>query len=295
MAQSLSVDMMIRFAQIVSPQYDIYERSGIPVGIPIANQNTANMIVNDLIKDNLFVDFVEVLVQIDAHGYMGRQYVLRGLNDVITSVIQAGFVFDSASGQFFENQNERISQNWGRLLDGEERVMAVLRLDIVSNSSLVKQNEASNIETAYNALRNIVSQAVISRLGRLWSWEGDGALGVFLFGQKEKAAVYAAMDILHELFFYNRLENPLNKPINVRIAVHVGPVRYSDDSMERLKNETIREAVRLESESVLPNTAGVSWNIYMSVEKSIQDLLSFPEKKSYDNGARLYRVWMDAL
>ncbi len=292
-AQSLPVDMMIRFAQIVSPRYDIYERSGIPEGIPISNQNAANMIVADLIQENCFIDFVEALVQIDSHGYMGRKYVLKGLNDVVTGLIQAGYSFDSTTGQFFENQNERISQNWGRLRDGDERVMAVLRLDIVSNSSLVKQNADSSIEKAYNALRRIVTQAVESRLGRLWSWEGDGALGVFLFGYKEKAAVYAAMEILHELFFYNRLENPLNKPINVRIAVHFGPVRYSGNAMERLKNETIKEVSRLESDSVPANTVGVSWNIYLSMDKSIQDLLSYPGKGAGEGGVRLYHVGMD--
>lgn len=290
MAQSLPVDMMIRFARIVSPQYDIYKRSGIPEGIPISNQNTASMIVTDLIKDNQFIDFVETLIQIEAQGYMGRKYVLRGFNDVITSVINAGYVFDSATGQFFENQNERISQNWGRLRDDDERIMAVLRLDVASNSLLVKQNEAANIEKAYNALRNIVTQAVVSRMGRLWSWEGDGALGVFLAGQKEKAAAYAAMEILHELFFYNKLENPLDKPINVRIAVHLGPIRYSSDPMERLKNETIREAIRHESDSVPPNAVGVSWNIFLSVDKSIQDLLYLPGKRTGENGIRLYNV-----
>jgi class 3 adenylate cyclase len=293
MIQSLPVDMMIRVAQMVSPQFDIYKRSGVPEGIPISNQNAAGVIVTDLNNENLLIDFVERLIQIDSHGYMGRNYAIRGLDDVISSVKNAGYSFDPISGQFFENQSERITQNWGRLRDDEEKIMAVLRLDIVSNSSLVKQNEAAAIEKAYNALRNIVTQAVVSRLGRLWSWEGDGALGVFLFGQKEKAAVYAAMEILHEMFFYNRIENPLNKAINVRIAVHLGPVKYSSDPVERLKSETIKEAARFESESVLPNSVGVSWNVYLTVDKSIQDLLELQGRRASDNAVRLYQVGVD--
>jgi hypothetical protein len=293
MAQSLPVDMMIRFAQIASPQYDIYKNSGIPEGIPISNQNAATMIVTDLIEENRIIDFVEALIEIDLHGYMGRRYELRGLNDVVTSIVDAGYVYDSATGQFFENQSERISQNWGRLREDDEKIMAVLRLDIVGNSSLVKQNPSTSIKKAYDALREIVTKAVVSRLGRLWSWEGDGALGVFLFGHKEKAAVYAAMEILHELFFYNKLENPLNKDINVRIAVHLGPIRYSNNSMERLKNETIKEAVRHESESIPSNTVGVSWNVYLSVDKSIQDLLYLPGKRASENAVRLYQVGVD--
>jgi hypothetical protein len=293
MIQSLPVDLMIRFVQIVSPHFDIYKSSGVPVGIPISNQNAANVIVTNLIKEDRLIDFAETLIQIDSHGYMGRKYAMRGLDDVIASITQVGYAFDATTGQFFENQNERISQNWGRLREGDERIMAVLRLDIASSSALVKQNETAHIEKSYNALRNIVTQAVISRLGRLWSWEGDGALGVFLFGQKEKAAVYAAMEILHELFFYNKLENPLNQDIKVRIAVHFGPIKYSHDSIERLKNETIKEVIRHESESIPPNTVGVSWNIYLSVDKSIQDLLFIPEKRRRENGIRLYQVGVD--
>jgi class 3 adenylate cyclase len=286
--QSLSVEMMIRIAQLVSPEYDIYRRSGLTEGMPISNQNAAQRIVADLISDGFFVDFVEALIRINTEGYMGRAYALKGLNDVITGLIQEGYSYDEATGQFFENQRERISQNWGRLKDGDERRMTVLRLDIVGNSSLVKQNPGNAVDRAYKDLRAIVSKSVISRLGRLWSWEGDGALGVFMFGKKEQAAVFCGMDILHELFFYNRLKNPLNKPIRLRIGVHIGTIRYYDDVIERQKSETIRQALALESEASADSMA-ISHNLFISLESSILNL--FTPEKSYRGGRyRLYNV-----
>jgi hypothetical protein len=63
--------------------------------------------------------------------------------------------------------------------------------------------------------------------------------------------------------------------------------------MERLKNETIKEAIRHESESIPPNAVGVSWNIYLSVDKSIQDLLYLPGNRSNENGIRIYQVRVD--
>jgi hypothetical protein len=286
--QSLSVEMMIRIAQLVSPEYDIYRRSGLTEGMPVSNQNAAQRIVADLIEDGFFIDFVETLIRINTGGYMGRAYALKGLNDVITGLIREGYSYDEATGQFFENQRERISQNWGRLKDGDERRMTVLRLDIVGNSSLVKQNSGDSIDRAYKDLRAIVSKSVVSRLGRLWSWEGDGALAAFMFGQKEQAAVFCGMDILHELFFYNRLKNPLNKPIRIRIGVHTGMIRYYDNVIERLKNETLKQALVLESEAAA-DSMGISHNLFISLESSILSLFS-PEKTYRGGRYRLYSI-----
>ncbi|QQO09857.1 hypothetical protein [Breznakiella homolactica] len=290
--ESIPVDLMVRFAKIVSPEYDLYKRTGLNEGMAISNQDAARRVVADLIRDGQYIDFVEALIQIDAKGYMGRRYTLKGLNDVVSGVIQEGYTFDRASGQFFENQNERITDNWGRLKDGDERMMAVLRLDVVSNSSLVKQNSAKSVDKAYRDLRNIVTQSVVYRLGRLWSWEGDGALAVFLFGYKEKAAVYAGMNILHELYFYNRLDNPLNNPIKVRLAVHMGPVRYWNNTLERIKNETVKETVLIESQATPADALGVSHNVFLSIDRGIQEL--FSGEKSFPGGrVRNYTFGME--
>ena len=40
--------------------------------------------------------------------------------------------------------------------------------------------------------------------------------------RKERSAVLAGMEILNELFFFNRARNPLDSPLRVRIAAHSG-------------------------------------------------------------------------
>jgi hypothetical protein len=290
--QSISVDSMIRFAGLVHPGYNIYRRLGLTEGMPVSNQSAAGRIVADMIQDGFYIDFVEALVHADAEGYMGRRYALRGLNDVVSGVIQAGYSYDKVSGRFFENQRERVTENWGRLKEGDERRMTVLRLDIVGNSVLVRKNSREKINRAYRDLRAIVERAVTKRLGRLWSWEGDGALGVFMFGTIEQMAVYAGMEILHELFFYNRIENPLESPIAVRTAVHIGDVRYSHNPVERLKNETIRQAVALESEAASSDSMAVSFNLFMSME-GVTDLFT-REKSRAGIKFRLYHVGVES-
>ena len=288
---SLTVDKMIVFARLANPGYDIYKRTGLKEGMPIPNQNAAERIVADMVMDGYYVDFVEALVRIDKEGHMGRRHELKGLGQIVAALIEEGYSFDKVSGQFFENQKEHISPNWGRLREGDERKMTVLRLDIVGNSALVKNNPRTEIEKAYNDLRNIVSRVVNSRLGRLWSWEGDGALAVFLFGPIEKMAVHAGMEILHELFFYNRLRNPLDSPINLRLGAHIGQVRYSKSEMERLKNETVKEATVLEALAA-NNTLSVSYNMYVTMDQNALNLFS-DEKTSRGHKYRLYKMGVE--
>ena len=213
---SLSVIDMIRFTEMVNPDYDIYKRTGYPKGHPIASNDAASRIVVDMIQDGYYVDFVEMLIKLDSQGYMGHRYAMRGLDDVLSDVIQAGYSYDKTTAQFFENQKERITRNWGRLYEGDERHMAVLRLDIAGNSILVKENQKQLIDKAYGDLRKIVTKAVVSRLGRLWTWEGDGALGVFMLGNFTRMAICAGMEILNEMFLYNKIGNPLNAEIKLR-------------------------------------------------------------------------------
>ena len=222
---------------------------------------------------------------------MGHRYVLHGLNNIVAGLLNEGYNFDKVSGRFFENQRERISPNWGRLLEGDERKMAVLRVDIAGSSLLVRDNPRSKIEKAYDDVRHITNRVVTDRIGRLWSWEGDGGLAVFHFGQIEKMAVYAGMEILHELFFYNRLRNPLNAPVDVRLGAHIGMVRYSRSALERQENETIKQAMALESVAKR-NALCVSFNLYITMDSNALSVFS-SEKTGRCGKYRLYTMGLE--
>lgn len=282
---------MVRFVKLVDPEYDIYRRTGIPENIPITDQMAAERIVKDVVEDGRFIDLVETLVKVDTQGYMGRTYPMKGLREIVKALTLDGYVFDKSTGQFFENANERVSPDWGRLRDGDERQVALLRLDVVANSLLVKRNKADRVEKAYADLRSIVYKAVVGRFGRLWSWEGDGALAAFLFGQKERAALLAGMEILNELFFYNRFDNPLEEPLRVRIAAHAGPIRYGANTVELLKNETVKDALRLEA-TTPPDSLLASTNLFLSIDRVIQDRFG-PERQVDGGKVRHYSVTME--
>ena len=285
---SLSVEMMVYFAKLVYPSYDFYTRTGFKEGMPIPSDFAAGRIVMDMVEDGYYVDFAEMLIETGTKGYRGKSYKLSGLDGVVAGLIAEGYVYDKVTGQFFENQRERISTNWGRLQEGGERKMTMLRLDIVGSSELVRNNPQTAIKKAYSDIRDIIIRAVNTRIGRLWSWEGDGALAAFCFGPMEKMAVYAGMEILHELFFYNRIYNPLDRPINIRLGAHIGQVRYSSSELERLQNDTVKQAMVLESLAT-NNSLCVSFNMYIAIEQTILSLFS-AEKTSRGHKYRFYTM-----
>jgi len=289
LVQSLSVDQMNRFAKLTNPDYDLYNKYGFAKGRPVGIHDAASRIVNDMIQNGFYIDFVETLIKVDSKGYMGHKFAFRGLDDVIGDVLQAGYSYDETSGIFFEDQSQQITNNWGRLKEGDERQVAVMRLDIAGNSLLVKNNSKQLIDKAYEDLRSIVTDAVISRYGRLWIWEGDGALGVFMPGDYSRHAVFAGMEILNKMFLYNKTDNKLKSGINLRIAVHSGEISFSDNETKILKADTVKTTINLESKAAVPNTMVISESLALSQDQSLLDI--FSSAKVVANSTDKYRVY----
>jgi class 3 adenylate cyclase len=289
LAISLSVEQMNRFAKMTNPDYDLYKSFGFSKGHPIGIHEAADRIVGDMVQNGNYMNFVETLVKVDSKGYMGHRFAFRGLDDVIGDVLQTGFNFDKTTGIFFEDQSKYITRNWGRLMEGDERPVAVMRLDIVGNSLLVKNNPKQLVDRAYSDLRKIVTDAVVSRLGRVWIWEGDGVLGAFMLGNYSSMAIFAAMDIMGEMFLYNKTENQLKSGINLRIAVHSGDITYTENETKISKADTVKTAVKLESKAAVSNSLVISESLAMSQDQSLLDI--FSDVKTVQGSTEKYRIY----
>ena len=289
LALSISVEEMNRFAKMTNPDYDLYKSYGFSKGHPIGIHEAADRIVADMLQSGYYVDFVETLKKVDSKGYMGHSYAFRGLDDVIGDVLQAGYSFDNITGQFFEDQSQQITRNWGRLMEDDERQMAVLRLDIAGNSLLVKNNPKPLVDKAYGDLRKIVSRAIVSRLGRLWMWEGDGALGVFMLSDYSRVAIFAGMEILNSMFIYNKSDNPLNSAFKLRVSVHSGSLAYTESATQFLKADTVQTAIMLESKAAVPNSMVISESLAMSQDQSLLNIFSDP--KIVANSTDKFRIY----
>jgi class 3 adenylate cyclase len=283
---------MIRFAMKACPGYDIYKRSGYPMGHPISALDAATWIVDDMQYHGRYLDFVEVLVKVQSQGYMGRGYDLKDLDTVVDDVIKNGYSFDETAGSFYENQQERTTNNWGRLLEGEERNMAVMRLDITGNSVMVRENQKSLIDKVYDNIRKIVTRAVVSRLGRVWSWDGDGSLAAFFLSNYSRMAIFAAIEILNEMFLYNKFDNPLNSEIKLRLAVHSGDIQFSNSEIKYLKADIVRKAIFLESKIAVPNSLVISESLAVTQDQVLLDIFS-DQKQTAAEKYRVYQVYQE--
>jgi class 3 adenylate cyclase len=284
---------MNRFAKMTYEDYDLYHKYGFSKGRPVGVHDAADRIVGDMMAMGYYIDFVETLIRVDSRGYMGRKFSLRGLDDVIGDMLQSGYIYDEATGRFFEDQSQKLSRNWGRLTEDEERQMAVLRLDIVGNSAIVKENPKTLIDKTFAEIRKIVNRAVVSRYGRLWTWEGDGALGVFILDEYSRFAIFAGMEILNEMFIFNKTENKLNSAIKVRIAVHSGELAYSDNDAKILKSDVIKAAIKLESKAAVPNSLVISESLAMSQDQSLLDI--FSGSKVVTGSTEKYRMYQTSM
>jgi len=280
---------MNRFANMTNLDYDFIKEYGFSKGRPIGVHEAADRIVGDMVQSGYYINFVETLIKVDSRGYMGKIYAIRGLDDVISDVLQAGYSYDSATGTFFEDQSKQITRNWGRLLEGDERPMTVMRLDIAGNSILVKNNPKHLINKTYGELRNIINDAVISRLGRLWIWDGDGALGVFMLGEHSRSAIFAAMEILNKMFLYNKTENMLKAGVNLRISVHSGDIVYTDNETNCLKSDIVKTAVVLESKAAVPNSLVISESLAMSQDQPLLNI--FSDSKNIKDSTDKFRIY----
>lgn len=271
LSESMNVKTMVVLIRKFAYNYDLNKATGFPQNIPIPNRDAARQIVNDIIKLEYFPHFINLLVDIHYNGLTGKRYNISYLREIIREMMKHGLIYDQSTSMFVEDSNIQKTRNWGVLREGDDVVFTFLRLDIVSNSTLVKNHEEKIIKKTYNDLRKIVEVAIDKRNGRIWSWEGDGGLIAFHFGKRDIGATLSAIEILHEIFLYNQFKCKLKKDLEVRFAIHDGSCEYSHNEENIEKNETIKYVKQMESKYTKPNTITISDMVHAMLDHVLVD------------------------
>jgi class 3 adenylate cyclase len=275
--------------RLLNRYYDLHERTGFQSSIPVPKLDAARQVINDVRASGKFLEFVNLLLQMQEQGLVGRTYQLPHLRELVRGVHDLGFDYDQETRMFVEDPRVRKSPNWGVLREGEPYVFTFVRLDVVDNSTLVRRFARQRVEQAYGDLAAIVGRCVDRQNGRVWSWEGDGGLAAFFFSNKNTVATLAAMAIIHELFFYNHLMPRLEVPLEVRVAVHNGVAEYTSNVEEIKKNETIKRTIQIESKYTRPSSVTVSNTVYTTLEPRVANQLS-PVTAPGADGCHSYQI-----
>lgn len=270
LAESMDVKTMIHLARRLFGSYDLAQRTGFPQSVPIPNKTAARQIVDDVADTGIFLDFITLLIEVERLGMEGRKYRFPKLSQLVNEVLEVGYRFDPESRSFVEDSAIRTTRNWGVLKEGETYIMAFLGVDVVGNSSLVREHGQRTMSRLYSHLRETVAMIAEKRNGRLWGWEGDGGVAAFTFEEQNQRATLAAMELINEVFLYNHTSCPLERGLHVRATVHNGPCEYSESGSE-LKVDTIKRIWDIDSRYGVPDTVIVTNSIYPSLERTIAD------------------------
>ncbi|MBI9107722.1 MAG: adenylate/guanylate cyclase domain-containing protein [Spirochaetales bacterium] len=286
LSQSMDNRTMTMLARRLLPGYDLHDRTGIQKSVAIPNQNAARQVVRDIIACQMFLEFVVLLFEFSdrGNGIAGRKLAIPYLRQILNGVYQLGYLYDRSNRIFIENPSERKTRNWGTLKNHQEYTISFLRIDIVDNSKLVRNNSSGCIEEAYNNLRDIVIASVEKRNGRIWGWDGDGGLAAFCFGNMHESAVLSAIEVLHELFIFNSIFCSIEDGIGVRMAVHSGMFEYTTDTEQLQASDTVRKVNDLEHKHTGLNKITISEVVKVMLEPLTSN--QFKDFKSSDK--RIY-------
>jgi len=273
LSQAMTVDLMQSIARTVIPNYDIYERSGFPSAIGMPRVDAARHLWKDFLREDLFLKFVEALIQVSAEGYMGRQVRIVQLPRIVAEIEEQGYRYSPEKGMFVESGGRAKTMGWGTLREGRTYEFAVLRLDIAGNSEMVRRYGQGEITEAYGKVRELISHHVEKRDGRIWGWEGDGCIAAFYFEGKTIQATLCGMEIVHELFVYNLLGRTLPEPVKTRMAVHAGPCRFHT-SVKESAGDTLRRLEIQESRYTPQNCLTVSPGVFTDLGSKLSPLFT---------------------
>ena len=107
-----------------------------------------------------------------------------------------------------------------------------------------------------------------------------------------RMAIYAAMEILCEIFLFNKFDNPLDSDIKLRLAVHSGDIQFSNSEAECLKADIVRKAIFLESKIAPPNSLVISESLAVTQDQVLLDIFS-DQKQTEAEKYRVYQVYQE--
>jgi class 3 adenylate cyclase len=273
LSQAMPVELMQKVARMVIANYDIYERSGFPVAIGMPRADAARHILKDFSNQGYLLKFVESLIHVTSEGFMSREVRIPLLPRIIAEVEDQGYRYSAEKGIFVEAGEHERTMGWGTLREGHTYEFALLRVDVVGNSEMVRRLPRGQVADAFAAVRARITRQVEKRDGRIWGWEGDGGLAAFYFLDKTIQATLCGIEIVHELFVYNLLSRALPEPVRVRLAVHAGPCRFLMSAKESA-GDTIRRVELLESRYTRPGCLSVSPGVFTDLGSKLAPLFT---------------------
>lgn len=163
-----------------------------------------------------------------------------------------------------------MPDSWDDLKEGDVRYFGFLKIDVIDHSALSRNMPSRIVEEVFDAFQDYVESKTKSRGGRKWSWQGDGGLFAF-YGDPDQlgeTVVETAMEIGHGLPSFNENSN-LGKDLRIRIACHLGNVKFRDEK-GHIHSDTLNFVAHLEEGRGLPDKIAISHEVYRELGQGLK-------------------------
>jgi hypothetical protein len=282
----MDIKVMTHVARNIIPSYDLHKRMQIPATNAIPNRDAARQIVKDMRDWDYFLPFICLLINISQRGYHGKSYSIPHITSILHQLEEEGLIYHIQDQHFRENPQIRRSHNWGILREGESYPFTLMKLDFVKNSSTVRKNPKDLVKKCYRVLRQEMVDILEFHQGRQWFWEGDGGVFAFHYSNRNRSAVVTALEIQHRMFLFNHFRNPLNNPVQLRIALLSRQSEYWSQKGAIRQSEVYLKIEKQESNCTEAGGITISNEVYSHLEKELARLF-YPYEK--EEGEKLYQ------
>jgi class 3 adenylate cyclase len=258
-AGAFSPDGINELGRLTCGSYNSHEIAGEDSHITISRRRAALLLVEHAAGLQQLAEVIRLIAELDGGIFLGKQLSVKGIESFFNSLARVGIVYDPTRRRLYHSAEDiRGLKNWGSLRDGRTYEIAVISVDIVGNSVLVRQNGTKTMEKLYFQLRQFLDRKLADYDGRVWNWAGDGGILAFAFDDGINRAVKCAIDIQTSLPLFNiSPENPVDTQVALRTAVDTGSVRFYDET-GRIVSEIINYAAHLEKAATEPGKVSLS-------------------------------------
>ena len=104
----MTVHLMERLVRRIIPDYDLHRRSGFPENIPIPQVDAAEQVYMDMVSEKLLIRFIEVLIDVNQNGYMGRPVTIRLLPQILNELEEVGLSYNEKYGAIVERDRRDV-------------------------------------------------------------------------------------------------------------------------------------------------------------------------------------------
>lgn len=228
-ARAFTTQELAGFTRNLMPNINFYSLTGYPLNTPIPRKEAAKQVTDYICSINKLPQLLNLYISACNDGFRGEKLNFNNRKYIYLEMNECGLTYNSQLNKVVFKDQFKKRNDWGFLEEEKEYIFSFISIDIVKNSYLVRSNDNDLVRQTYKNFKNLVDQAVEKRKGRIWNWEGDGGLLVFHLNDFINLSVLTAVDIITSMPVFNNTQNLLNDEIQIRIAINVGPARYSHD------------------------------------------------------------------